>query len=53
MVALWRLANGMKFTEMIFENVETAEKWIKDQNHNRAIYSIRPVAYYTADGEIK
>ena len=34
MVALMKYANGLRFTGLVFENKETAEKWLKSEHKN-------------------
>jgi hypothetical protein len=52
MVALMKYANGLRFTGLVFENKETAEKWLKTEHKNPEVFELVPVAYYTANGEI-
>lgn len=52
MVALMKYANGLRFTGLVFENKEIAEKWLKAEHKNPEAFEIIPVAYYTANGEI-
>lgn len=54
MVALMKCENGLKFTGCIFEDIETAHKWLKEKDWcNPYSYRLVPVAFYTKDGEIK
>ena len=34
MVALMKYANGLRFTGLVFENKEIAEKWLKAEHKN-------------------
>ena len=51
MVALMKYENGLTFTGLIFEDEETAKKYL--QNKSPEAFKIVPVAYYTKDGKIK
>ena len=50
MVALMQYENGLRFTGLIFENKDIAEKWLKTEGKNPEAFKIIPVTYYTADG---
>lgn len=54
MVALMEYKCGLKFTGRIFENMGTAQKWLKENGWaNPRAYELVPVAFYTKDGEVK
>jgi hypothetical protein len=57
MVAIMRYAYGLKFTETVCENEETARKYLMQQGVPEYrigdCYKIIPVAYVTKDLEIK
>ena len=54
MVALMRYECGLKFTGLVFENMDTVQKWLKENGWvNPRAYEIIPVAFYTKDGEVK
>mgnify|MGYP003299135753 FL=1 len=42
---------GLRFTGIIFEDMETAQKWLANKNPNA--YELQPVAFHTKNGEIK
>lgn len=51
MVALMTYECGLKFTGLVFEDVETAKEWLKYKNPYA--YEIVPVAFHTKEGEVK
>jgi hypothetical protein len=52
MVALMKYECGLKFTEYVFEDMETAKKWLKEKGWvNPWSYKLIPVTFYTKDGE--
>lgn len=54
MIALMEYENGLKFTGCVFENVDTAQKWLIENDWvNPNSYELIPVAFYTKDGEVK
>lgn len=54
MVALMKYECGLKFTGCVFEDMETARKWLKENGWcNPYSYELVPVAFYTKNGEIK
>lgn len=54
MVALMKYACGLKFTGYVFEDMETANKWLKENGWvNPRAYELVPVAFYAKDGEVK
>ena len=57
MVAIMKHACGLKFTEMVCEDEETARKYLVQQGIKEYriddCYEIIPVAYVTKDLEIK
>lgn len=53
MVGLMKYKCGLKFTGCVFENKETAEKFIRDNRLNPEAYKLIPVAVYLKNGEIK
>ena len=53
MVGLMKYECGLKFTGCVFENKETAEKFIRDNRLNPEAYKLIPVAVYLKNGEIK
>lgn len=54
MVALMKYACGLQFTEYVFEDMETANKWLEDNGlADPYVYKLIPVAFYTKDGEVK
>lgn len=54
MVALMKCECGLKFTGCVFEDMETARKWLKENGWcNPYSYELIPVAFYAKDGEIR
>lgn len=54
MIALMKCACGLKFTGCVFEDMETANKWLEENGWtNPYAYQLMPVAFYTKDGEVK
>jgi hypothetical protein len=53
MVGLMKYECGLKFTGCVFEDKETAEKFIYDNGLNPEAYELIPVAGYFKNGEIK
>ena len=53
MIALMKHELGLVFTGIIFEDMETAHKWLEENARNPYCYTLEPVAFYTKDGEIK
>lgn len=54
MVALMECKCGLHFTGCVFEDKETAHKWLKEKGWcNPYSYRLVPVAFYTKNGEIK
>ena len=51
MLALMKYENGLKFTGLVFENEEVAKEYLK--NKNPEAFKLIPVAFYTANGEVK
>lgn len=52
-IALMKHELGLVFTGIVFEDMETAQKWLKENARNPYCYTLEPVAFYTKDGEIK
>lgn len=54
MVALMKYERGLKFTGCVFENMDTAQKWLKENGwRNPRAYELVPIAFYAKDGEVK
>ena len=53
MVGLMKYECGLKFTGCVFEDKETAEKFIYDNGLNPEAYELIPVAGYFKNDEIK
>ena len=53
MVGLMKYERGLEFTGCVFEDKETAEKFIYDNGLNPEAYKLIPVAGYFKNGEIK
>ena len=53
MVALMKYEGGLRFTGLVFEDKETAEKYLKNENKNPEAFQIIPIAYYAKNGEIR
>lgn len=53
MVGLMKYECGLKFTGIVFEDKETAKKFIHDNRLNPEAYKLIPVAGYFKNGEIK
>ena len=51
MVAIMKYSNGLQFTGIICEDIETAKKWLKDKNPEA--FEIVPVSFICKDGEVK
>ena len=51
MIALMKYECGLRFTGIVFEDMETAKKWLVGKNPDA--FELQPVAFYTKDGEIK
>lgn len=51
MVAIMKYANGLEFTGIICEDVETAKKWLKGKNPEA--FKIIPVSLICKNGEVK
>lgn len=51
MVALMKYECGLKFAGIVFEDMETAKKWLEYKNPRA--YKLVPVAFYTKDGEVE
>ena len=50
MVALMLYKNGLKFSEIVFENKEVAEKWLEKEGYkNPRAYEIIPVDFITQE----
>lgn len=46
--------NGLKFTGIVCENIETAHEWLKQNNWvNPYSYEIVPVCFVTKEMEVK
>ena len=54
MVALMKYACGLKFTEFVFEDIETANKQLEENRQaDPYFYKLIHFAFYTKDGEVK
>lgn len=54
MVALMEYKCGLKFTGYVFENMDTAQKWLKENGWaNPRTYELVSVTFYTKDGKVK
>ena len=53
MIALMKHELGLVFTGIVFEDMETAHKWLEENARNPYCHTLKPVAFYTKDGEIK
>lgn len=51
MLALMKYENGLKFTGLVFENEKVAKEYLKGKNPDA--FKLIPVAFYTANGEVK
>lgn len=51
MVAIMKYSNGLQFTGIVCEDIETAKKWLKDKNPEA--FKIVPVSFICKDGEVK
>lgn len=53
-IALMEYKCGLKFTGCIFEDMDTAQKWLKENGWgNPNSYELIPVTFFTKDGEVK
>lgn len=54
MVALMKYACGLYFTKCVFEDMETANRWLEENGWtDPRVYELVPVAFYAKDGEVK
>lgn len=54
MTALMIYKCGLEFTGCIFEDRDTAQKWLKENGwDNPGSYELVPVTFFTKDGEVK
>lgn len=54
MIALMKYKCGLEFTGCIFEDRDTAQKWLKENGWNNPnSYELVPVTFFTKDGEVK